>query len=226
MKSIQELQAKQAKELAELEAAHKIAAELPVKPSSVQAWATTGEPWVNFKVQGIRGAIELIRQFLIVPFAEYRNGTLSLKPLEQLPPEFAANNSAGYAFDLNVSESVGSFGPRAKLSFFARLPVAGLVRVNLDIEGPNYIGTFYALKPDYQTWQGRLKKSSPVRPNPELNGASDKVIKWAGGSADHIVYSYLFVADQVDIDQPGSELTHAVDQLQNLSDAHDAKGGL
>lgn len=222
LKTLDQLQAEQAKALADLQAQHTIAAALPegVTASHIMPSAATGSPWVSVKVRGIAGAAELLRKFVVVPFAEYRNGCLKLSPLECLPAAEKETNAASWACHLDVSQSIGSYAPSARLVFFARLPDVGLVRVNADVEGPDYIGGFSALSAEYRIHAGRVVRGS-VRVNNKLRGHSDKYVKWAGGSEEHASFSFLFGADQYDEDQPGDTLSHALATLRNMSDEFD-----
>lgn len=225
MKSLDELKAQQAKELAELEKAHAIAACLPVEGARVMPFAATGTPWVNYKVKGIAGALDLIRAFVVVPFGEYRNGCLKLAPAEQLSEAWREDNAACWAASLHVNQSVGerhSYGPSARVTFFARVPGVGLVRVNADIAGQGYIDSCPRFSASYQIKAGRLIRDS-VRANAKLNGYADKYIKWAGGDAENLVYEYLFSADVADDDMPGADCSHLCGQFEAMADELDVK---
>jgi len=223
MKTIEQLKAEQEKQLAELEYRLAIAKQCPVTPDRVIKVSTGEAAWVTYKVKGIRGALEILRQFdPVVPFSEARDGCLYLQPEELMKEGLKEKAEGFYAVRLDVDQGEG-FGPSAKLSFYARIPEAHgggvLVRVQCDIEGPGYIGMYHGLGAQLDIIRdhgGRIIDHKWSR-NPDAGAIADKVIKWGSGSDTSARFSYLFCADQAE-DWPGKDQSHAMGQLVNLAD--------
>ena len=227
MKTIDQLKTEQAVELAKLEAKHAIAASLP---TGVEAWyidpkSAYGIPHIGVKVKGLLGALNTLKKFVVVPFAEHRNGCLYLKPLELFAEKTASDLIGNYAFQLNVDQIVGTrhtvhIAANAKMYFYARI-AGGLGFVSLDITGPGHIGAYDALGASYRMNGARGMGDSvlrnTIRPNNKLWSIADKTVPWGSGSTNAISYGYLFVADHYDVDQPGDELTNCVDVLANIA---------
>lgn len=225
MKTIEQLQAEQSKAIRKLQAEHNLAALMPLPPSTVMADTLTGSPWVSYKVEGIRGALEVLKAFTVVPFSEYRDGCCSLKPMELIPEAKRDTNCAQWALSLDVSTHFFSrcgAGTNVKVVFFARIPTAGLVRITLDITGPGYIGSFNQLGATCQIRKNQVVRGS-VQANRALDGATTRYIKWASGGDDWASFSYLVPAEYADMDQPAETLKEALNCLLNLSDEFDAK---
>lgn len=225
MKTIEQLQAEQAKALAALKAEHELAALMPAPPTYVSTSRLTGSPWVSYKVEGLRGALELFKLFTVVPFAEYRDGCLSLKPGELLKPEARDKFASQWAYSIDVStnfESHCGAGTTLKIKFFARVPGVDVpVHVTADVTGPGYIGSFNALGASCQ-WKANKVVRGSKAPNRALCGVG-RLIAWGTGSEEWANYSYLVSAEYADIDQSFEDLREAMLNLQNLSDEFDAK---
>lgn len=235
MQSIDDLKAKQAQELAKLEAEHKFAALLPFEPSYIALSCATGTPRVSFKVEGLGGALEALKAFTVVPFTEYRNGGLHLKPVALCEGADPDRHSDQWAVSL-VAETdflshLGYPLTTVKLKFFARVPgvieTNGIVRVTLDIQGPDHIGGFNALAATCAftgKGSGRHIERNSKAPNLALNGYCDRVISYGGMGDNRAYYVYLIHSDYADQDCSGSkELSHLYGQLQNMADEFDNK---
>ncbi len=238
MKSLDEMKAQQAAELATLEKQHALASKLPVTPWFVLLPSkATGYPSASIKVQGIRGAIEALKAFTVVPFAEHRDGCLRLVPMEYVPEQARDKVSAQWAFQLKVDTHFFSHcgaGTNLKISFFARVSgasAADIVSITLDVTGPNYIGSFMALAARAQFrnsgayGQGRAVVSGSKGPNVVLAAECGRVIDWATGGDDWANYSYLIATELEGTDATAAELVEPFNVLQNLSDQFDAKEG-
>lgn len=232
MQSIEEMKAQQARELAALEAKHKLAALMPLAPSYVAADTATGTPRVSYKVQGLAGALEVLQAFTVVPFTEYRDGFLHLKPIafckgidaDKHADQWGASIVAETSFTSNLGYPLTTI----KVKFFARIPglelANGVVHVTLNVTGPDYIGAFNVLGASCQyTSNNRSQvKAGSIRPNAALNGAG-RLIAWSidSNSAHH---EYLINSDFADQDATGNkELSHLYATLQNLADEFDNK---
>lgn len=223
MKSIAELQKQQAQEMAALQAQLEIAAKLPGEPWYVAASRATGCPGASYKVKGLSGVLELVNKFeVLVPAAKYRDGSLVIRPVECLPEKAREQANGEFLLKLDVQQSlVGNYGPTAKAHFWARVEGIGIIEITADIEGPGYIGSFYALGCKFQARNGQVIKET-IRPNPALYGACQDTVKWAWGN-DSAFYSYLVGADYQNEDNEVSELGHLPAVLANLADEFDAK---
>jgi hypothetical protein len=236
MKSLEQMKAQQAREIANLEAKHALAAKLPIMPWFVLLAGKPGNYHsVSIKVEGIRGAIEAIKAFTVVPFAEHRDGCLSLVPMEFVPESKRDKTSAQWAFQLKVDTHFFSHcgaGTNLKIQFYARVAGAGgndVVSVTLDVKGPGYIGSFNQLaaqanfKNSGSFGHGRAVVYGSVKPNSALNGACQRYYKWASGSEEWANFSYLISTELEGVDVLGSELVEPLNILRNLSDEFDAK---
>lgn len=220
MKSVEQLKAEQAKALANLEAQHAIANAMPVRPHYVDPSRLIGCPSASIKVKGFKGARDALAEFTVVPFAEYRNGCLSLKPLELLPEKVREDECANWAVQISVEQMHGGYGPNLKMRFYARIPgmpAPSLISVTLDVEGPDYIGAFRKVGAEYRLKRdGITVDRDSIRPNARLNGHTDKVIRWASGGSDSFYFSYLISADYADEDAAPDQLAHCFATLENI----------
>lgn len=232
MQSINELKAQQARELAALEAKHKLAALFPLAPSYVAADTATGTPRVSYKVNGLAGALEVLKAFTIVPFTEYRDGFLHLKPIalckgidaDKHADDIAASILAETSFVSHLGYPLTTISVR----FFARIPglelANGVAQVTLKVEGPDYIGGFNILGASCEFTSNNRSQVKPgsIRPNAALYGAG-RLIKWSSDS-NNATHEYLINADFADMDASGDkELSHLYATLQNLADEFDNK---
>lgn len=223
MKTIDQLNADHARAVATLTAELAVASALPVTPHRVmQTGKSIGAPWATYKVKGLRGALELIRQFNVVPATVLRDSCTSIKPVEQIAEDKHGKASGNYAAWLNVSEMQG-YSASAKLLFFTRVEGFGLVRVCADIEGPDYIGAYSALRPVAREQRDRNNRviSRTFAANDELYAMTDYRIIWNSGDSSPVKtsseISYFLCADQMD-DLPGAKQSHALAQLGTLAD--------
>lgn len=189
LKTVEELKAAQAKELAKLEAQHRIAAKLP---EGVEAWyiepmSALKCPHISIRVDGIAGAVEVLEKFTIVPMGIERKSCTRVAPRALLKDKQVATP---YDVNLCVDQIAGSTSPGAKVACYIQLPEIGVVSVTLDVRGPGYIGSYPGMSARYDM-RGRRVLRDTIRPNLALYAASDEVIKWAAGD-NAIDYSYLF----------------------------------
>lgn len=221
MKTIEQLKQEQQKQLAKLEFELNVAAAMPVTPDRVMQTGL-GEPWVTYKVQGIRPVIELMKKFTVVSMSVLKDGCTSVKPLEQMKPEKRDNATGDYACALTVNQMAGS-QPQAKIHFFARVEPIGLVRVIADITGPDYIGAYRELSAVVSEQRDRNNRltSRTYSANPRLYGLFDHLINWATGDTGPLKTSAnieYFLCAETEGDRHGFEQFHAIAQLTNLCD--------
>lgn len=232
MQTIEQLQAKQAATMARLEKELAVAKLLPAVPHYVDASANMGWPLASYKVKGIRGAIAMLKAFTVVPFTEYRDGCTRLQPVQFVPESKRDTHAGQWALAIGVNTdfvSTCNAGTDVRIRFFARVEGLDVVNIWLDVEGPNYIGSFQALAADCQMrntgrfGHGRTVVAGSVRPNAAMNRATDKFIQWSTGTPERANIDYLVRADLANVDTPAAELTHALAVLTGLSAEFDAK---
>ena len=82
---LEKLKAKHAKELRELELQHKILNSLESKalPIPARIFMHSTDIWITYKVDNIKQAVEIVKNFDCVEYGIYSNGTTSVKPLIQ-----------------------------------------------------------------------------------------------------------------------------------------------
>lgn len=233
LQSIEALKAKQAQELATLEAQHKFAALLPVAPSFVHL-GEGSEPQARISVEGLGGALEVLKLFTIVPFTEYRNGTsLILKPIALCPGIDPDKHCDQWAASLVSDTSFGLESTTVKVKFFARIPGAfrskGVAKIILEVsepKGADYRHNYRHLgaRCEYVDNSRSQVKRGSIRPNAALNGYGDRFHSWSvpDGRALH---EFLFTADYANQDASGpKELSHLFGMFQNMADEFDNKG--
>lgn len=226
METLEALKARHAKEAARREAELHVAGLAPIVPDYI-GLSGKRPAWIVYRGRTLTQALELAAAFAdCVPLYEHR------KTFCQLVPDGCADDGAEvkggpFACYLDVSQGKG-FGPSAKLTFYAGLadpvtaPQKRLVRVSIEIAGPDYLGHFSALSasrvPVATNQRGEVTEWR-VGPNAALAGLSDGRVQWATGergtAAAHI--SYMFAADTEE-SGPWSDNSHAIGQLRNLRD--------
>lgn len=220
MKTLQDLEAEQTAARAKLEAEHEIAAALPLVPDFVLTAKGRRAPYVTFRNRTLTQALEIIGAFQIVPMWKYRDSCLSICP-EGEEPKTATEDGGPFAIALDVDTGNG-YGPSAKLFFYSELPDGRRVRVNVDIDGPGYIGAFQAFaasrSPIYGGRYGKEIVGYRMAANQALSGMADSVVSWASGdNGKSGRHSYLLQADQAET-LPAAEMSHALAMLVNLRD--------
>lgn len=217
MESIDALKAKHAATLAKLESELAIAAALPLTPDAVQFYAKRPS-WISYRDRTLTQALDVIRAFQIVPFYEFRGTFCQLVPQGQEDSK-AQERGGPYAIALNVS-SGERFGPSAKLFFYSTLPNGDSIRVNIELAGPGYIGSFDRLagsrKPVAYDKRGNVTQWL-IGPNHIGLGHSDSYVQWSTGDDKTGQHSYLFCAD-TESPAMGGDMTHAIGQLVNMRD--------
>lgn len=230
LQSIEALKAKQARELAELEAQHAVAHFLPLVPSFVYI-PQGGEIQARIPVEGLGGALEALKLFTVVPFAEYRNGTtLIYKPMALIPGIDKDKHCDQFAASLVSDTSFSSNATTVQVKFFARIPDIfrdnGIVEIVLEVsepKGADYRHNYKKMGARCEwTDAGRLQvKRGSIRPNPALYGYGDRFQAW-GVPNGRALHEFLFSADYADQDASGpKELSHLFGQFQNMADEFD-----
>lgn len=233
LQSIEALKAKQARELAELEAQHAVAHFLPLAPSFVYL-PQGGEIQARIPVEGLGGALEALKLFTVVPFAEYRNGTtLLFKPMALIPGIDKDKHCDQFAASLITDTSFSGASTEVKVKFFSRIDDGSkggrIIEILLEVgepKGADYRHNFKKMGARCEwTDNGRLKvKQGTIRPNAALYGYGDRFQAW-GVPSGRALHEYLFAADYADQDARGpKELSHLFGQFQNMADEFDNVG--
>lgn len=226
MKTLADLEAEHVAARAKLEAELELARLAPIAPDYTAPGKGRRPGWIVYRKRSLTQALELAAAFAdCVPLYRYKGTFTELVPDGCADPK--AEEAAGpFACYLDVSHSGGDFGPSAKLSFFAGLPDPALpgqlrlVKVGIDIEGPDYIGGFSALASSRQpvAWGRRGEVTEwRIGPSNALAGLADSYVQWAAGDKKASHFSYLFGADHAEAG-PWQDNTHAIGQLRNLRD--------
>lgn len=222
MQTIEQLEAKHAAAKARLEAEHALARKAQFPPDSVQISASLA-PWLVYRKRPLADALAMFKASQVVPQWAYKSTFTRLQPESKATAKDGARGDGPFAVALNVDSGDG-YGPNLEVKFFT---MAGdtLCLAVIDIEGPDYIGAFGALRANAVEIRDRRTdrlESRHFNPNHLLNGLTDKVISWASGDSGPIktsaAHTYLLMCDQ-DETATGADNAHACDQLQNLIDA-------
>lgn len=225
METLEQLKAKQAKELAKLEAEHAIAALAPIPPKRAMLVSTGERAWLTYECADLWEALDVMRAYQPIPFNEYRGTFCRYEPEEinERPNNRHKGECASGPYIAEIKADHGEgFGPNASLRFYARLG-ADVVSVHCDLKRPGYGPSAW--------WQyaaqfianprGRSRRldgnryiSGDFRANGKLSAMMDKVTTWGTGSAEAAQHSYAISAD----DESGT-WTDAGLRLENIAEA-------
>lgn len=230
MKTLDELKAEQAKQIAELERQHQVANACPFPPRQVTIVnATERAPWVGYQTETLAQALEMFAAFDVIPSEHFRGTFSVIMPRECMTKREArdyaenprAESSGPYACWLDVSHYAHANSDAAELTFYAQTG-AGPVRVSIKF-GAGYIGQCHGLRAVIvSSERDRLGTVIAQRfgRNPEAGALADHVVKWGayeGAKETSARFSYLFCADQFET-MKGAEHSHAIAQLSILAD--------
>lgn len=228
MKTIEQLQAEQARELESLKNQHLLASDssFPFPPDSVQLTGRgVGNNWVSYKVDGLRGALELFRKFTdVVPMYAARTSCTRIRPAENMTEEELGNCKGPFALEIVARTTAERRTADVTINFFARLSTGAAVRVSMKVKGPDYIGAYGKLRADAteerEPRTGRIIRRG-FNANTELHAGCDHFISWGTGETGAIKtyceHSHFFSADH-DADGTAEENSHALGMLRNLCD--------
>jgi hypothetical protein len=219
MQTLEELKAKQAREVAKLEAEHALANLCPVPPKSVQLTSGGLAPWISYECESLVDALALVgRLGEIVPFWQYKGTFTRLQP-EALATEKSGETVGGpFAFAFDVSQGDG-FGPSAQLKAFYRLSSGEIAQAHIRLRPAGYgpeAWHSYSARPVYRS-SGYGNRESRIidtwHANNSLSAMSDKYIKWGTGDSKSAHFEYLFAADY----EEGGQ-SHAESQLWSIAE--------
>lgn len=229
MKTLEQLQAEQAKQTAELIRQHETANACPLVPDQVTiVGAADRAPWVSYKRETLTQALEVFKAFTIIPCEHFRASSSVIMPRECMGKRETrdyvenerAKSSGPYACWLNVTHYSHANSDAAELVFYAQTG-AGPIRVMVKF-GAGYIGQCHGLRAvaDETRDRGGRVIARNYQRNPEAMAVCDKHIKWGcyeGAKEESAQFSYLFVSDQFET-MPGADQSHALAQLEILAD--------
>lgn len=228
MKTIEQLQADQARELETLKKQHALASDpfFPCPPDRVQLTGRgVGNDWVSYKVEGLRGALELFRKFNnVVPMYAARTSCTRIRPAENMTEEDLSSCKGPFALDITARTTAERRTADVEVKFFARVSDGRAVRVTLKVNGPDYIGAYGKLRADATEERDRRTGriiSRAFNANVELHAGCDHFISWGTGETGQVKtycdHSHFFSADH-DADGTAEENSHALSMLQNICD--------
>lgn len=200
MKTIEQLNAEHAVAVEKLMLEHSISTHCPVVPHSVMVMGPKSAPWVSYKADSLRDALDIFNAFPSILNMEHRKGTFtSIMPASQYKARDlkSMEHLGDYCAQLQVNQG-DTYGVSAQLSFYTTIGER-VVFVHVDFITYS-IGSRYSAniccERDSRT-QRLISRS--YRPNHALNGYADHVISYASGDTGPIKKSadirYLFVAD-------------------------------
>ena len=227
MKTVEQLHAEHAEQLAELKREHAIGAGMPLPPVRVTVQGSKRAPWVTYKVTTVAQATAVFRTFVdagqVVNMENAKGRYRYVCPAGERSSERApVKVESDAAIALRVCRGEGY--ESATFFFYADTP-AGLVRVCVDFD-------FRAAPVRHMLPKIRQEKDLRGKAtrqwfdaNPALHGYAMQALSYASGdlgpvkkSGEHV---YLFPADD---GADCSAFEELFSTLQNMADAFDPRG--
>lgn len=208
MKTIDELKAEHAKELAKLELELKVAQAATVTPNSVMLTDRLGH-WLMYSVRSLADACEIMKASSIVPFNRYAGTFTHLKPEVLIREKDGEHVEGPFACSIKVEQGRG-FGPIAELRFFTMAKeYLCHAHIKIDRNGNYGWGARYEeiMGPNNRVLERRWVA------NEELTAMSDSKIKWGYGGDKAASFEYLWAADTVE-----GGCAHALGMLANVKE--------
>jgi hypothetical protein len=233
MKTIEQLMAEQAKELASLERKHRIVEQIEdvygIKPNMVFDF----KPVVHliFKMKTLGEAVAFFTQCPIYSIWTVTAGSTFVQPLHLLPdhmqdfeqgrPKAGRDSHGPFSCFINAEQG-GGYGPNGKLMFWMHAPNSECMKVQIQF-GTGYIDTCAGVsaKVSARHHPNGTVVERTYGPNPELKAGSDYMISWwknkEGAVETSCHYDYFFKANGNTM-QYGSDQEHAVAKLLALAE--------
>lgn len=215
MKTIEQLNAEHAANLAKLEAEHNIAARALIQPDRCMVVKLSEKAWLTYKVESLWQAIAVMQKFEPLPFNEYK-GTFTRFEPEPVNREGECK-SGPYIAQIRVHHGEG-FGPCVKMFFFVQLG-EDICKVICDLQR-GYDSTFWQYGAHFvANDRGRKRQLNGKRyiagdyiANRQLSAMMDKVTTWGTGCDKSAEHSYSIMADNESGDWLDARL-----RLENLA---------
>lgn len=224
MQTLEEMKAKHAAELENLEREHALAALAPVPPLQVQLTSATLGEWLIYERPTLWGALDLMRQFEPIPFYEFKKSFTRFVPAPLNVGRDAGEERSGpYVAKIKVNQGEG-FGPAVEFCFFVMLgETICEVHCNLRDKWRDQFGQYRAPFHAHSGGRSRMLAGNryiagDFRANPKLSGMMDKTTHWGSGSQEAASFSYAISADSVEGDGP-CEWRDAGLRLENIAEA-------
>jgi hypothetical protein len=221
MMTLQELQAKQAADLAKLEGEHAIARLCPVPPHSVMLTSCGEKSWISYRADSLWSALDIMAKFQPLAFYRFKK-TFARYTVESLltgRDSDMAQDAGPFGALIDVSQGSG-YGPTVILAFFVQLgDDIHKVRVSLERDrfggsGWHSYGAAWVRNPNGRG--NRIERGDYVA-NRTLSGMTDHSTKWGTGSDESAQYSYAIMAD--DVDGLADLDMHCLPMLENIASA-------
>lgn len=225
MMTLDELKAKQAAELAKLEAEQAIAVLAPIPPRSVMLTSVPEKAWISYEAESLWAALDILDKFQPLAMRKFKGTYTRFQP-DALPDAKRGEEVGGpYFAALDVSQGEG-FGPTVTLFFFARLGAdICKVRIQLQRRYESRFGQYGAsFVPDSRGNGKRLDhrdsyRRGTWRENGTLYGMADSSIKWGTGDDKSAHFTYYILADNEGDEGEAYSDMHARPTLENIANA-------
>jgi hypothetical protein len=228
MMTVDELKAKQAAELAKLEAEQAIAALAPVPPHRAMLVGTGERAWISYEAADLWAALDIMAAFQPVAFYQFKGTYTRFEP-EPINDKRTRDKGESDGVPLVALIETGGgegFGPNATLAFFAYLG-DDLCKVKIDLRpagyGPaswwQYAARFQAdPRGQSRRLDGQRYISGTFMPNDKLAGMTDRRVRWGSGSREAWQFTYALCADYANADY-SADWTDARLRLENIAGA-------
>lgn len=228
MQTVEEMKAKQARDLAKLEAEHAIANHLPLPPKFVMLVTTGEKAWITYYVADLWEALEVMAKF--EPVAMYKfKGTYTRYEPEPINDARTKDKgeSDGVPLVAKIATSGGEgHGPNAALEFFAYVG-GDLCKIKCDLHGRFGASSWGQYGPRFvQNTGGRSKKldgynryvRGDFRANDKLAAMTCAYTSWGQGCDKAWSFTYALAADYANADY-SAEWSDARLVLENIAEA-------
>lgn len=205
MKTIEQLKAEQAADLAKLEREHATATALAVVPDHVMDCGKRA-PWVSYKRNTMREALAVFDAYAStsrIVNMEYAKGTFThvCPPSERTNERNPVEVRGDYCAFISVRQGE-RFGPSVEVVFYAESTAGKMVRVCVKLEPQGWVHGMHQWRATARERRnartGRVEERH-FEPNTLLRAHSDKFISYASGDVGPIKtacdHRFLFVAD-------------------------------
>lgn len=223
MDSIEQLKAKQAKELAKLETEHAIASLCPLPPRSVMEVSTGERAWITYDVTSLWEALDILAKFEPLAFHKFK-GTYTrfeTAAINDKRTRDKGEETAGpFLALIDVSQGEG-FGPSIVFAFYAKVG-DDICKIRCDYgygHGGQYGASFRANPGgSSRRLHGNRYINGDFVANAALAATAESYIRWATGSRENANFGYAFGADYMD-DETGvaGYDIDAIYRLENLA---------
>jgi len=193
METLEELKAKHAREIAELEREHEILALLPVKPDRVMFHS--GKPHIYHKAETLAEAVAILDSYETEPFVQLDGTFLHHKPLDWISErdQDSAKSVTDCAGALLTIGGGRGFGPDAKITKWARLQngTTAEVQVSLGVYpcGEGFPARWRVQSRVIYDLHGNVTKAEHT---PPTIVADLPMAKWGTGSPDSYRFSWVW----------------------------------